>query len=74
MYCIVEQSQRDEVFHAIWLTIFQVGRNKPEGTVKKIIIKEDIATITLNNQQYYIYLNYCSWCCTYSSVTNTNEE
>ena len=57
MYCVVEQSQRDEVFQAVWLTIFQAGRNKPERTEEKSIVNEDIATVTLNNQQYYISIH-----------------
>ena len=55
MYCIVEQSQRDEVFQAVWLTIFQTEKNKPEGTEKKSIVNEDIATLTIINQQSYMH-------------------
>ena len=31
MHHVGEQSQRDEVFQAVWLTIFQARRNKLEG-------------------------------------------
>ena len=55
MHRVGKQSQRDEVFQAVWLTIFQAGRNKPEGTEKKSIVNEDIATLTLINQQSYMH-------------------
>ena len=55
MHRVGEQSQRDEVFQAVWLTIFQAGRNKPDGTEKKSIINDNIDTVTLNNQQSYIH-------------------
>ena len=57
MHHVGEQSQRDEVFQVVWLTIFQAGRRKPERTEKKSIVNEDIATVTLSNQQSYIHLN-----------------
>ena len=57
VYFVGEQSQRDEVFQAIWLTILQMGRNKPEGKEKKSIVNEYIATVTLNNQQHYISIH-----------------
>ena len=43
MYRVCEQSQRDEVFQAVWLTIFQAEKNKPQGTKKKSSVNEDIA-------------------------------
>ena len=57
MYCVVEEKQRDKVYQVVWLTIFQARRNKPEETKKEIIVNKDIATATLNNQQYYNFIN-----------------
>ena len=75
MHCVGEQSQRDEVFQAVGITTFQAERNKPERTEKKSIKNEDIASVTLNNQQSYIHLNYCCFCsCTYFSCAKTKEE
>ena len=73
MHRVGEQSQRDEVFQAVWLATLKAGKNKPEVTEKKRIVNEDIATVTLNNKQSYIHLIYCSCSCTCCYVANTNE-
>ena len=54
-------------------------QEETEGTLKKIIVNEDIAPVTLNNQKYYIfYERLCTLIINYteddvSTLANTNK-